>query len=146
MAVRAASFSGRRLRSPSARPSGDAASVKLQFDDVTAMMPVVVGPKVRSVPFICQKGDPPPPPLSFPTSAWDPSSVETDSAYVSPRLVGLSLRVRLPWFIGRILHGVRGRESLSVCLSGRQPPYKVVASPLPLWFLRNCFLGTGRLF
>lgn len=56
--------------------------------------------------------------------------METDSAYVSPRPVGLSLDVGLPWLISRILQGVRGRESLSAYLSGRQPPYpyKVVAS------------------
>lgn len=54
--------------------------------------------------------------------------METDSAYVSPRPVGLSLDVGLPWLISRILQGVRGRESLSAYLSGCQPPYKVVAS------------------
>lgn len=33
--------------------------------------------------------------------------METDSAYVSPRPVGLSLDVGLPWLISRILQGVR---------------------------------------
>lgn len=38
-----------------AHPPGDSESMKLQFENVTAIMQMVVFPKVQSVPSICQK-------------------------------------------------------------------------------------------